>query len=222
MLTLGRIAMNSLTLLILSCFMRRHERRRSQLRNKTASQRKISVLRTIRYGSRFGAFSQRSVTPLRLRRSNVRLRQIVEVGVFLWGFPAVQALSLTRDNRVHSFDARAASEIVGAEEVRRRPRSPDGWRTVQEGVEVKLTSHPDTDETLILCRSADQRAFRFVEAFETVDAGEPRRVVQFLISRRTRYFLLFFAFPFLAAVAGTPLEIGNGYFEFCNYAHCGR
>jgi len=34
----------------------------------------------------------------------------------------------------------------------------DGWRTVQEGVEVKLTRHPDTDETVILCRSADRRS----------------------------------------------------------------
>src|SRR5260370_10553070 len=34
----------------------------------------------------------------------------------------------------------------------------DGWRAVQEGVEVKLTRHPETDETVILCRSADRRA----------------------------------------------------------------
>jgi hypothetical protein len=34
----------------------------------------------------------------------------------------------------------------------------DGWRMVQEGVEVKLTRHPETDETVILCRSADRRA----------------------------------------------------------------
>jgi transposase len=34
----------------------------------------------------------------------------------------------------------------------------DGWRTVQEGVEVKLASHPDTGETAILCRSADRRS----------------------------------------------------------------
>jgi transposase len=34
---------------------------------------------------------------------------------------------------------------------------PDGWRTVQEGVEVKLARHPETDETVILCRSADRR-----------------------------------------------------------------
>jgi transposase len=34
----------------------------------------------------------------------------------------------------------------------------DGWRTVQEGVEVKLASHPDTAETVILCRSADRRS----------------------------------------------------------------
>jgi hypothetical protein len=35
---------------------------------------------------------------------------------------------------------------------------PDGWRTVQEGVEVKLASHPETSETVILCRSADRRS----------------------------------------------------------------
>ena len=34
----------------------------------------------------------------------------------------------------------------------------DGWRTVQEGVEVKLTSHPETGETVILCRSEDRRS----------------------------------------------------------------
>ena len=34
----------------------------------------------------------------------------------------------------------------------------DGWRTVQEGVEVKLVRRPETDETVILCRSADRRA----------------------------------------------------------------
>src|SRR3974377_1032973 len=35
---------------------------------------------------------------------------------------------------------------------------PDGWRTVQKGVEVKLTCHPDTGETVILCRSEDRRS----------------------------------------------------------------
>jgi transposase len=35
---------------------------------------------------------------------------------------------------------------------------PDGWRMVQEGVEVKLTRHPETNETVILCRSADRRS----------------------------------------------------------------
>ena len=34
---------------------------------------------------------------------------------------------------------------------------PLGWRTVQEGVEVKLTRHPETGETVILCRSDDRR-----------------------------------------------------------------
>lgn len=35
---------------------------------------------------------------------------------------------------------------------------PEGWRTIYEGVEVKLTTHPETSETAILCRSADRRS----------------------------------------------------------------
>jgi hypothetical protein len=34
----------------------------------------------------------------------------------------------------------------------------DGWRTVHEGVEVKPTRHPETEETVIPCRSADRRS----------------------------------------------------------------
>src|SRR5512132_3555710 len=34
----------------------------------------------------------------------------------------------------------------------------DGWRVVHEDVEVKLTRHPETGETVILCRSADRRS----------------------------------------------------------------
>jgi transposase len=34
----------------------------------------------------------------------------------------------------------------------------DGWRTVQEGIEVKLSGTPETGETVILCRSADRRS----------------------------------------------------------------
>jgi len=41
-----------------------------------------------------------------------------------------------------------APELAGA----------DGWRAIQEGVEVKLTTHPETGETVILCRSADRRS----------------------------------------------------------------
>ena len=33
-----------------------------------------------------------------------------------------------------------------------------GWRTVHEGVEVKLARHPETEETVILCRSDDRRS----------------------------------------------------------------
>jgi transposase len=35
---------------------------------------------------------------------------------------------------------------------------PEGWRMVQDGVEVKLARHPETEETVILCRSADRRS----------------------------------------------------------------
>src|ERR1700674_5767218 len=35
---------------------------------------------------------------------------------------------------------------------------PAGWRMVHEGVEVKLTSHPESGETVILCRSAERRS----------------------------------------------------------------
>jgi transposase len=35
---------------------------------------------------------------------------------------------------------------------------PESWRTVNEGVEVKLTRHSETGETVILCRSADRRS----------------------------------------------------------------
>jgi transposase len=34
----------------------------------------------------------------------------------------------------------------------------NGWRTVHEGVEVKLARHPETGETVIVCRSADRRS----------------------------------------------------------------
>jgi transposase len=33
-----------------------------------------------------------------------------------------------------------------------------GWRTVHDGVAVKLARHPETDEIVILCRSADRRS----------------------------------------------------------------
>jgi transposase len=36
--------------------------------------------------------------------------------------------------------------------------TPEDWRVVQHGVEVKLTRDPATGETVILCRSADRRS----------------------------------------------------------------
>src|SRR5262249_47360030 len=34
----------------------------------------------------------------------------------------------------------------------------DGWRTLREGIEVKLARHPETAEPVILCRSAERRS----------------------------------------------------------------
>jgi transposase len=53
--------------------------------------------------------------------------------------------------------------IIGAPKSELKKFSTDlaaatGWRTVQEGVEVKLARDPATAETVILCRSADRRS----------------------------------------------------------------
>ena len=34
----------------------------------------------------------------------------------------------------------------------------DGWRTIRDGIKVKLTECPETGETIILCRSAERRS----------------------------------------------------------------
>src|ERR1700676_2503066 len=66
---------------------------------------------------------------------------------------------------------------------------PDGWRTVQEGVEVKLVRHPETEETVILCRSADRRSKeramhdKFSQRIETALERLAARVVR---SKRRR------------------------------------
>ena len=53
--------------------------------------------------------------------------------------------------------------IIGAPKAELKKFGPelarsDGWRTVHDGVEVKLAGHPETGETVILCRSADRRS----------------------------------------------------------------
>ena len=55
---------------------------------------------------------------------------------------------------------------------------PNGWRTVHEGVEVKLTHHPRTAETVILCRSADRRSKERAihDRFSQRIGRHPRRV----------------------------------------------
>jgi len=60
----------------------------------------------------------------------------------------------------------------------------EDWRAVREGVEVKLAPHPETDETVILCRSADRRSKehamhdkfsrRIEQALERLSAGLAR------------------------------------------------
>jgi transposase len=61
---------------------------------------------------------------------------------------------------------------------------PDGWRTVQEGVEVKLARHPDTEETVILCRSADRRSKE--RAMHDKFSGRIDAALQRLAARITR------------------------------------
>jgi transposase len=61
----------------------------------------------------------------------------------------------------------------------------DDWQSVHEGLEVKLCSSPDGDETFILCRSADRRqkeqamherfARRIEEGLKTIEAGCAKR-----------------------------------------------
>ena len=70
-----------------------------------------------------------------------------------------------KQNRACAARDRPALHHRGAEVgVAKKPgadlAAAHGWRTVQEGVEVKLARHPETDETVILCRSADRRKER--------------------------------------------------------------
>jgi transposase len=83
----------------------------------------------------------------------------------------------------------------------------DGWHTVHDGVEVKLARHPNTDETVILVRSADRRikekamhdrfsqrieaalqrlAGRIVRAKKRVDAARVNRQIGRLLQRNQR------------------------------------
>src|SRR5438552_6382688 len=61
---------------------------------------------------------------------------------------------------------------------------PDGWRTIQEGVEVKLARHPETDETVILCRTADRRSKE--RAMHDKFSGRIEAALQRLARRITR------------------------------------
>jgi transposase len=61
---------------------------------------------------------------------------------------------------------------------------PEGWRMVQDGVEVKLARHPETDETVILCRSADRRSKE--KAMHDKFSGRIEAAVQRLSARVAR------------------------------------
>jgi hypothetical protein len=62
--------------------------------------------------------------------------------------------------------------------------STDGWRTVQQGVEVKLTTHPQTGETVILCRSHDRRSKE--QAMHARFSGRIEAALQRLAARIVR------------------------------------
>jgi transposase len=60
----------------------------------------------------------------------------------------------------------------------------NGWRTVQEGVEVKLTNHSETGETVILCRSQDRRSKE--QAMHAKFSGRIEQALQRLAARLAR------------------------------------
>jgi transposase len=60
----------------------------------------------------------------------------------------------------------------------------DGWRVVHEGVEVKLATHPETGETVILCRSADRRSKE--QAMHDRVCGRIEQALERLAARITR------------------------------------
>ena len=62
--------------------------------------------------------------------------------------------------------------------------STDGWRIVQEGVEVKLATHAETGETVILCRSQDRRSKE--AAIHAKFSGRIEAALQRLAGRITR------------------------------------
>ena len=84
---------------------------------------------------------------------------------------------------------------------------PNGWHSVRDGVEVKLTSHPTTGETAILCRSEDRRtkeramhdkfsqriaaglerlAARIARSKKPIDAAKVNRQIGRLLQRNQR------------------------------------
>ena len=71
------------------------------------------------------------------------------------GMASAENLAWLRETRRRYIIGAPKSELkkFGSELAR-----SDGWRMVQEGVEVKLARHPEIDETVILCRSDDRRS----------------------------------------------------------------
>jgi hypothetical protein len=89
----------------------------------------------------------RAVARARFREQNSR------VWITDRGMASAANLAWLRDTGRRYIIGAPKSELkkFGAELAR-----ADDWRTVHEGVEVKLARHPETDETVILCRSADR------------------------------------------------------------------
>jgi transposase len=79
--------------------------------------------------------------------------------------------------------------IIGAPKSELKKFGPElaantGWRTIQEGVEVKLARYRETGETAILCRSADRRSKE--KAMHDKFSGRIEAALERLAGRITR------------------------------------
>jgi len=116
----------------------------------------------------FNDGSEDLTIPVRLKGLRIeRSRQFGDVylALALWRGTGLEDLceQLLSVGKERVAWAKMAAVLVGAPKSELKKFAselarPDGWRMVHEGVEVKLTRHPETEETVILCRSADRRS----------------------------------------------------------------